>query len=1122
MTKFTPTPSQTKAINERGHEIVVSAAAGSGKTTVLINRIINMVINGECSVDELLIVTYTRAATAEIRSRLSVAITEKLKEDPSNKDLAKQQMLVPSASIYTIDAFCSDLVRQNFESAGVAPDFKILQGGIKESYQNSALIATMSSFYEEDSEEFAMLEALLMKIEPYVKTAYDKMQSYRYPNKVLDHSIDFYKNKDGSIDNAIKNFMPIINCYINGIENGIKFFNDDIVTCNVTPELTALKEVATFIQNKDFKNAFNVTYSPVTWSSKFEGAKEPEGLMLKYYREEAKKLLTKNCDKLKKYFAYGDIYLDDDLKVQLPMLEKFIEIIRAYSDNYNKLKSEKNYLDFSDIEHIAFNLLIDENGNKTELASSMSSAYHEILIDEYQDTNELQDAIFCALSKELTNLFIVGDVKQSIYGFRNAMPELFVEKKTHPGNITLGENFRSNAGIVDFVNFIFDQIMTKECGDINYQDASEQLLHGHNDACDASRIDTEIHIINKKGLLEEAKFVINYIKNAKAENSELSYGDFAILMSTVKGRGKIVADALEAANVPVIFDGGVEFLQTSDIKAMLSVLRTIDNPKKDIDMLATLMSPVFGFTPDDMAALRLEGKKSDTLYSILEKSETDKFHGAYETIMRYRKLSITMPVGDLIRLIYDETLYPDIIAAMPNGLQREANLLLLSQYADEYEQSSDIGIGNFIKYLDTLVDNEIEPGSASLISASTDAVKLMTIHKSKGLEFKYCFIIDLGKEFNTSRDPMFFGKDFKIGIKTCDKDTYDTLPSFVFSQIKNGNIYYEMAEKLRVLYVAMTRAKEKLILVGSLSPNKGKTLEEKIDEISMKGDFDPTTGTINSYMIAKSTNFLNIILMAVNHKGKTPSMPFSFTIDPAILDEEENEALELSTNFDSAALSEIKERLSYEYPYEILNSIPTKRSASATEAMGFSERFFANAKPEFATGSRLTAAQKGTCLHRFMQFADFEKAASDAKAELQALKDKGYFSDIEADSIDTEKIANFFKSDIYNRMKKSNNIMREKKFAVLIPAERFRDDLPEELKSETVLSQGIADCVFEENGKLIIVDYKTDRSGTEDEFRERYISQLLTYREAIQQITGMEVKECYIYAFSLDKEIIVI
>ena len=343
-----------------------------------------------------------------------------------------------------------------------------------------------------------------------------------------------------------------------------------------------------------------------------------------------------------------------------------------------------------------------------------------------------------------------------------------------------------------------------------------------------------------------------------------------------------------------------------------------------------------------------------------------------------------------------------------------------------------------------------------------------------------------------------------------------------------------MSEELRILYVAMTRAKEKLILVSAIFPTKD-GIETVLKKKISNGYYDTTSKTLSPYTIANSSSFLDIIIKALCHHKYANTIQYDW--DPEIIstdmpilceivkpaeDEGAPVTEKLSTDIDNAKLAEIKERMEYEYPYEVLCNIPTKRSASAVDATGFNEKYFANAKPEFATGSKLTAAQKGTCLHRFMQFADFENAATDAKAELLALKEKGYFTDIEADSIDTEKIEKFFQSDMYARIKNSPNVMREKKFAVLIPAEKYKDDLPEELKDESVLNQGIADCVFEEDGKLIILDYKTDKADDENILIDRHKDQLLVYREALAQVTGKEVAACYLYAFSLDKEIKVI
>ena len=1159
--------SQQLAIAARQGTVVVSAAAGSGKTTVLIERIIQMILNGECSVDELLVVTFTRAATAEIRSRLATAITEALSKHPNDSNLKKQEMLVPSANIFTIDAFCANIVRENFEKAGVAPDFKTLDSGVEKTLIKEALDKTLDKYYLENSDELNTLNAILkstkyggMDLEDCVKTLYEKSKAYVNSQEILESSIDLFKY-DGPIEqspmvqNAIKDFTDYADYILKNIKEYLKYF--ETIECGsklleaVSPDISTFETICTLVKNAKFDEALKYLddFKAKNWPSKSlqDFANTFEAYKVKYYRDLMNDTFlkkTKGIIGLAKYFGLPFHFAEKDNELLLPALQKLIEITKDFKDEYDSLKSERNALDFGDIEHKAYDLLI-ENGQKTELAKYLSSNYHQILIDEYQDTNELQDALFTAISKDGNNLFMVGDVKQSIYGFRNAMPELFLKKKNdfapydpsdneRPSTIILEKNYRSSAGIIDYVNFVFEQIMSDTCGNIDYTKKEEQLVCGRKDKNPSSSPDVEFHLFkydSRQSLTVESKFVAEYIIEEMKKDPTLTYNDFAILMRTVSSRGSKVAEALESFGIPVIFDGGSKFLETADIKVIISLLRIIDNPLLNVDMLAVLMSPIFSFSADDIAKIRTKKNNNQSIYANLLEAESagnSKCQNVCDTLRLYRKLSISMPIGELLRKIYDDTLYPQIVLSMPNGLQRQANLLLLREYADSYEQANEFGVAGFVRYLDSLIENELDPESASLISGETNAVRLMTIHKSKGLEFNHCIVMDLGHS-KPNNDNLIFSKGLKIGIKSCDPLTEDIYPSFNFSATKNRNIFDDISEELRILYVALTRAQNKLILVGTIGKSNFDSDLINASIIDLE----------NPQSVAHAKNLLDLVLYATSrhinaaplfagldfkpNTRKADGAIYCELHEPVINDEETTvEEKEVKVSIDEDMKNELINRMNYEYPYLALATVPTKRSASATEAAGINEVFFASAKPSFTVSDKLTAAQKGTCLHRFMQFADFDSAKANPDEEISRLQKLGYFTESEAITISGEKISSFFKSDIYKRIDKSSNVMREKKFAVLVPASRFNPSLPEELGRETVLIQGIADCVFEEDGKLIIVDYKTDRTTNEEELIERHKPQLSTYKDALEQVLGKEVTACYIYAFSLDKEIKVI
>ena len=1183
---------QKDAIDARDGTLIVSAAAGSGKTTVLVERIIRRLTDSKnpCDANRLLIVTFTRAATAEMRSRISKALTQALQENPNDENLQKQQMLLPSAKIFTIDAFCMNLVRENFETLGISPDFTPLDETEGKVIAKQVVSSVIDKLYEENSKEFKDLVELLFSgnsdtsLESHIIKLYNYSQAYPSPKKWLEDSISCYDSKiplwESKIGQVISSAAS--SCLEKAIENaefsidqlsdnddykdakGLEYLKTDCAQC---------KRIKALIDSCKFDEAIasldGLTFP--TWNMPKGFSKTPEATRAKAARDACKTLLTDDKG-IRKYFCESEAELLDDMDFLRPLAKKLIEAVGLFEEEFMKVKLEKNVFDFSDITHLALKLLVkdldSEKLEPTDLAKYLSEQFEEILIDEYQDTNKAQDTIFRAISRNENNLFMVGDVKQSIYGFRQAMPELFLEKKKsftkydsknpkYPAYITLGQNFRSRKGITEYVNFVFEQLMCSEVGNIDY-DESERLVCGASyDAIEEPEV--EFYAIDKSSEIDalenEANLIAKYISH-KVDHCGEKYGDFSILLQSAKDRAPVIEKVLKDFGIPVYTDAGNSYLKSADVSTIVSLLKTIDNPLQDIPLLATLMSPIFGFTPDSVSQLKIDakkhareiGSKDQSLYAavLYGESKGDKRCIEFlEKLRFYRRLSISLSAGELIRKIYEDTLFPYIVSAMPNGVQRNANLLLLQDYADSFDGGASFGISSFIRYIDKLMENDVEPNSATVLSENANVVRIMSIHKSKGLEFKYCILANTASQFNEQdlRQPIILHSSLGIGLRGRDIVTGNTYPTMINTALKLALKKDKIAEYLRVLYVALTRAKEHLVVIGTFSSKTDAKIQKCENNILTKKQLHP-------YTIQSSSNFFDLLLTTtLRHPsakilrdisgGDCPLLPADFKINvqhiedmeyfdfeaPSLASEEAQaknlgeESKAKIDSLDEELIKDIEERISYEYPYAALANVATKQAASKQLENVFDDKFFATAKPSFASKDHLTPAERGTALHTFMQYANFQKLENDFEEELERVKSKGFLNDRTAAAVEKEKVLAFVHSNIGKRIFASDNVMREEKFSILAPARKFNKDLKGSLGEEQVFLQGIADCIFEEDGGLVLVDYKTDRGVTEQDLIDRHTSQLMAYKEVLSECEPLPITEAYVYSFYLGKEV---
>ncbi len=1159
------TPAQAQCIHSHDGTLLVSAAAGSGKTSVLVQRILERITHPThpVDVDRLLVMTFTRAAAAEMKDRLAKGLSACIAERPDDLRLQRQQALLPRASIGTVDSFCSELLRENFHLLDISPRFRVAEEQQLVLLQNDAISDTLNEFYAENDPAFCELASMLSSsrsdalLADTVLRLYHFLQPHPDPNEWLEHMASIYD------DTAVikeTEWGQCVTAYVQAaLTKGLRLCEtalalterDAVLTEKYRPaiadDLAFLRRAAAVCQDGSWNDLLGTLEQYVATALGTVRACDDLAVKerVKALRGEVKSLIQG----LPKYLGSTEELCRTDLRDTGRVIRALYAVVRRFSERYTEKKAAGRLLDFSDMEHLALRLLIekDKNGNRipTAFARELSARYDEVLVDEYQDTNEVQDTLYRALSRDETNLFFVGDVKQSIYGFRQAMPELFLNRRAkyplfdgehYPATVILGNNFRSRREVTEAVNFVFRQLMTEENGGLRYDDREALVCSATYPEADGH--DPEVILVDPVVNGEkwdadtaEAEVLCARIRElvgtlrVGSDSHPLRYGDCCILL---RSRRPVFREVLEANGIPVVADTTGAFFDTAEIRLALSVLRCIDNPLQDIPLTAWLLSPLCGFTPDDMAAIR-QCRRKTALYNALTAAAhgddprlAERCRRAVDFLTRYRTLAAQLTVDRLITRLYEETALPELMSARTDGERRRVNLQLLQEVCGRFDQQGFRGLSSFIRYIDRLQSQGMDlPGAAA--ADTGDAVHIMTIHSSKGLEFPVVFLAGLSHEFNDrdlTKDLLMHAK-LGAGIKRRNEETcnrYVTLPHQALALTISAE---QRAEELRVLYVAMTRAREKLCLSMVLGePHK------KLTSLAASLDKQETLSPF-SVRCAKSMGEW-ILAALLRHPSATEwrhmidredlplltnDIPWQFSIrTPTVqgVATVDDEAAPVSA--DPALVQCIRDRMAYVYPHTALSRVPAKLAASDTAHHTVSRQFVAAARPAFQSTGGLTPAERGTAMHTFMQFADYTHAADEIESEILRLTADGFLTDEQAVSLDRKKLGAFFRSDLYTRMCRAKRCLREYSFTTLHPAAHI-DPLAD--AAEHLVIQGIADCVFEEDGALVIVDYKTDRVSTADELTERYRHQLNIYRRAVSDALALPVRECVLYSFAL-------
>ena len=1202
------TKEQSQAINEKGSNILVAAAAGSGKTAVLVERIIKKVVEDGIDIDRLLVVTFTNAAAAEMRERVLDAIYKKLDENPNDEKLLRQITLLNKASICTIDSFCLEVVRNNFyELENLAPNFRIADTTEIELLKQEVIEDIFEKKYDEEDEDFSKLihtytsyrddtplKDLILKI-------YNYIQSNPFPEKWLSKKVemfnieedldkDFSKTPWGSV--LLKEIEDELIDDISSLKTAEKllYSNPDLegYLKIIMHDIDMLEALKKNLNNWDKAYEINSAIEFIPWRGKRINTIE---------KDEAKAIRDAVKDNLKildNILVCDSKTANQDIFDMYSILVKLKNIILEFGEEFSKRKREKNIVDFQDVEHFALKILIKEDGKPipSDIAKKYQEKYEEIAIDEYQDSNLVQEYILNSVSKG-NNIFMVGDVKQSIYKFRQAMPELFISKyksyknkdtKTNDDDlkIQLFKNFRSRENILYFTNLIFQDIMSDSLGNIEYNEGEylnlgadypdpKQNLNTEIDVIDLSEEEEETKVleleddgekIEEEDRIEnvelEARFVANKIKELvdskfqvcdKDKNNkdkkiyrDIKYKDIVILLRSTSTPAPVYEQELLNLEIPVFSDSSQEYLDSIEIQTIMSLLKIIDNPMQDIPLVAVLRSYIGKFTDNELVKIRLTDAY-DNFYTCMQKAIIDveeslkeKIQNFFDNLDKWRKEQEYLSLDELIWKIYSDTGYYNYVGLMPNGDLRQANLKMLFQKAKDYEGANFKGLYNFINFIDKLKTSSGDMGSAKLIGENDDVVRIMSIHKSKGLEFPVVFLSSTGKQFNLNdlKEDVLLHQDMGIGAKYIDYDKqvkYDTLSKLA---IKNKILLETLSEEMRILYVALTRAKEKLFITGVTRDFK-KDLE-KIDGSIER--YPKENGKINPILIKKCKKYLDWILLVYQYEKNLCSDKVDLNtykkktliktlkkVDNGEIDVIK-ELEDKSKDTNKEELNKISNVLNYKYPNMLDTVIPTKTAVTTLKQLESGDKVLIEKeitlpKPKFLkTGEeeKITASKKGTLVHLCMQRLD-EKVNYDlekVKELLEELEAKKIITSKEKEAINPKKILEFTKSKIWEELKSAKEVEREKPFYINVPAK----DIYKEETNENILVQGIIDLYYiDKDDNLNLVDYKTDyvETGNEQELVNKYRKQLDLYKQALEQAYNKQVKNTYIYSVYLNK-----
>ncbi|MFD1708030.1 helicase-exonuclease AddAB subunit AddA [Siminovitchia sediminis] len=1228
------TDEQWKAIFAKDQDVLVAAAAGSGKTAVLVERIIQKIIAEQdpLNVDQLLVVTFTNAAAAEMRARIGAALSQAINERPESNHLRKQLGLLNRASISTLHSFCLEAVRKHYYMVDIDPHFRVGDDNEMGLLREEVLDDLFEEEYgKEDNESFFKLVDTFTgdrndsELQELVLKLYDFSRSHPYPDLWLDELVSIYDVKEGTTIDR----LPFAEWILSDIKlqlTGARQMLEEAYELANSPGGPAPRavnylddlEVVEKIQ-KASESSWESLYAAMNnW--KFTRAKSCRGdeydeelvKAADALRKKAKGILEKLTKEL--FSREPDSFLRDMRRMH-PVYHTLVQLVKSFANRFTLEKKERGIVDFADLEHLALYILTDPHSEKgqahpSEVAVGYRKQFKEVLVDEYQDVNMVQETILRLITTDGEhdgNLFMVGDVKQSIYRFRLAEPNLFLDKYTRftPDGvqgglrIDLSRNFRSRAEILDGTNFLFKQVMGQNVGEIEYHEGAELVLGANYPSDDMYPI--EVAIIDQAGDDEtetspqeedhffkedieqsrlEGRYVARTIRNIIDEEKPVydtkagrhrpvQYKDIVILLRSTSWAQDII-DELKFEGIPVYADLSSGYFEATEVTVMLSLLQVVDNPDQDIPLASVLRSPMVGLNEEQLARIRAKSRKGSfyqavkTFIKMSGDDRDERIRGKLaiylENLKKWRSLARTGALSQLIWQLYRDTGFYDFVGGLPGGKQRQANLRALYDRASQYEETSFRGLFRFLRFIERMRDRGKDMGAARALGEQEDVVRIMTIHSSKGLEFPIVFAAGLGRQFNMKdiNSSFLFDKDFGFASKYIDSEkriSYPSLPQLALKRKKRREL---TAEEMRVLYVALTRAKEKLYLVGAV-----KNMEKEISKWGKASTGDDWL--LKDFDRAAATTYLDWIGPAIlRHRdswmegignpltGNVSEHPSRWKIDvlpaSALRETAENEEKESEgwlqtvkegklSDIESPLKDQVFSRLSWMYPHVIASRRMSKQTVSELKRMAvLTDKVSAASllggdpntgtpifnKPKFLEKQSISPAERGTVMHTVMQHIPLDQEPGIFLVEqvLDDLIQKEILTVEQADVVPGEQIVQFFESNLGRRLLQPAKTKREVPFTMAIPARDIYSDWDGE--DESVIVQGIIDCIVMEEDGVLLLDYKTDAitgrfPGGFDQAKvvleKRYRMQIELYEQAIERIWKKSVKEKVLYFF---------
>ncbi|MCR5279007.1 MAG: helicase-exonuclease AddAB subunit AddA [Lachnospiraceae bacterium] len=1179
---FNLSPDQQAVVDSRNQNILVSAAAGSGKTRVLTERIVGRVTDPSdpVDIDRILVVTFTNAAAKEMKERISRAISEKIADNPGDAHLEKQATLIHNAQITTIDSFCLYVLKNNFHKIGADPSFRVMSEGEKKLLMQEVMEELINDSYDSGSENFHHIVDCYSKkntddsLEKSIYGLFNYACSYPWPmDWLLKRKEDYAYETAEELNNSqlmrdiyalseleIKRMIKLAGAALRLAESDP---GHEPMASIISAEMEMFESIIGEIASgKSFDEirGFLGSVSFARASTKKDADPVVKEQVTKIRNRYKKKL----SDLSEKFFYDDSESIVKAMKVAERNVSTLVDLTVSFAERFEKAKKDRGVIDFSDMEHMAVAILVDQENSAgdhyayTDVADMYRDYYREVMIDEYQDSNLVQELILASISrpegKENGNRFMVGDIKQSIYSFRMARPEIFMSKigaySKDAGAvdrlITLKNNYRSRDCVINSVNAIFENIMSLTEGGVDY-DEDQRLYRGADYPADSLDNISEVMLISSvggKAREKEARMIASKIRalvgkfmvtGKDGEMRPAHYGDCAVLFRSPTKWTGIISRALEEAGIPYHMEGVGSFYDAREIRDVLSFLEILDNPLSDISLYAAMTSHFGGFTDEECARIKTGGESGYYLWDKLTEyhasnPDDEKVNAFLLRVDKYRAMVVNEPIDVLLSRLIDETGYRHVTSALPGGRQRLANLELLVSKARDYANSSFKGLFHFLRFIELIRKTDTEEGEAGILDETADVVRVMSIHKSKGLEFPVCILGGIFDQFNNSDAYAAFANNIDAGIGAFAIDPVNRIKQKTLRQsYVAGKILADaLSEEIRVLYVALTRAKEKLILTGSVKEPEAWFAAETSGKEGCYADL--IEESVNAH---KNVYFKQVIF---DEEAKE-NAEIAETIDKAALRAE----LEAGLPGDTEVTKRLRERFAYRYPlnYPAELSIKTtvsKLKLSAMEAEeGVPEPFeevntteyiprFAGAKEE------VKGTDRGTAYHTLMQLTDFagfvncrDRAEIEAefKAQTGRLIENGKLTEELLSRINREKVYGFLETETAKEMGRAagdGQLYKEQPFVIGVKASEVDPSFPD---TETMLVQGVIDVYYIRDGRVTVLDYKTDRVDSGEELIKRYKTQLDYYAMAINKLTGLAIGGKVIYSFGLGSIIMV-